>query len=103
MKSLQAGFNCNADSYDKQVKQTVDTFNGFYTTYREYAAVYFRLLYRVFQHIDSSEISENKKAEYAKIVRCQLSDDEMLLINGIPEMGFSGELPNLWPEVLPKN
>ncbi len=33
----------------------------------------------------------------------ELSDDEMLLINGIPEMGFSGELPNLWPEVLPKN
>ena len=32
-----------------------------------------------------------------------LSSEEMLLINGIPEMGFSGELPNIWPERLPLN
>ncbi|ALJ06527.1 oxidoreductase [Pseudalgibacter alginicilyticus] len=30
----------------------------------------------------------------------KLSDKEMLLINELPEMGFSGELPNIWPDVL---
>ena len=30
----------------------------------------------------------------------KLSDEEMKLINELPEMGFSGELPNIWPDVL---
>jgi hypothetical protein len=80
VKKLQSGFNSSAENYEKQVRQTIDSFNSFYTQFREYAAVYFRLLYRVFQLIDSSEISECKKAEYAKIVRCQLSEDEMFLL-----------------------
>ncbi|MEZ4906888.1 MAG: aldo/keto reductase [Saprospiraceae bacterium] len=29
-----------------------------------------------------------------------LSNEEMKKIDNLPEMGFSGELPNLWPEVL---
>ena len=28
----------------------------------------------------------------------ELSDEEMQQINNLPEMGFSGELPNIWPE-----
>lgn len=32
-----------------------------------------------------------------------LTDEDMKSINEIPEMGFSGELPNNWPDVLPKN
>ncbi|WP_026753426.1 aldo/keto reductase [Sediminibacter sp. Hel_I_10] len=30
----------------------------------------------------------------------KLSDEEMKLINELSEMGFSGELPNIWPDVL---
>ncbi len=30
----------------------------------------------------------------------KLSEAEMKQINELPEMGFSGELPNNWPEVL---
>ncbi len=28
----------------------------------------------------------------------QLSDEEVVEINNLPEMGFSGELPNVWPD-----
>ena len=30
----------------------------------------------------------------------ELSDEEMQQINNLPEMGFSGELPNNWPDVI---
>jgi diketogulonate reductase-like aldo/keto reductase len=30
----------------------------------------------------------------------ELSDEEMKQINDLPEMGFSGELPNNWPDVI---
>jgi hypothetical protein len=80
VKKLQNDFTDTTSNYEQQVKKTVDAFNTFYTKYREYAAVYFKLLYRVFQLIDSSKIPEHKKAEYAKIVRCQLSEDEMFLL-----------------------
>lgn len=32
----------------------------------------------------------------------QLSDEEVTQISQLPEMGFSGELPDLWPEVIQK-
>ncbi|MPN14068.1 hypothetical protein SDC9_161394 [bioreactor metagenome] len=28
----------------------------------------------------------------------ELSEEEMKQINELPEIGFSGELPNIWPE-----
>ena len=31
----------------------------------------------------------------------ELTPEEMSLIDNLPEMGFSGELPNIWPERLP--
>ncbi|WP_394706429.1 aldo/keto reductase [Draconibacterium orientale] len=31
----------------------------------------------------------------------ELTPEEMNLIDNLPEMGFSGELPNIWPERLP--
>lgn len=80
VKLLQFNYRSSSIPHETQVRQTTDAFNDFYTTYREYAAVYFRLIYRIFQHIDSSDISEKKKSDYAKIIRCQLSEDEMFLL-----------------------
>lgn len=80
VKKLQESFTETEKDYNKLVPKTINYFNSFYSEYREYASVYFRLLYRIFQLIDNSEISERKKSEYAKIVRCQLSEDEMFLL-----------------------
>lgn len=80
VKKLQNNFTETETDYCKLVSKTVTVFNAFYSEYREYTSVYFRLLYRIFQLIDNSEISEKKKSEYAKIVRCQLSEDEMFFL-----------------------
>lgn len=36
-----------------------------------------------------------------KLFDFELTQEEMSLIDNLPEMGFSGELPNIWPERLP--
>ncbi len=38
--------------------------------------------------------------ENINIFDFKLSDEEMKQINELPEMGFSGELPEIWPDVL---
>ena len=39
-------------------------------------------------------------AENMNLFDFELTDAEMKQINDLPEMGFSGELPNMWPEVV---
>ena len=41
-----------------------------------------------------------KIEENINIFDFKLSKEEMKQINELPEMGFSGELPNIWPDVL---
>ncbi|CAA7392541.1 aldo/keto reductase [Chryseobacterium fistulae] len=38
--------------------------------------------------------------ENINIFDFELSEEEMKQINQLPEMGFSGELPNIWPDVI---
>lgn len=41
---------------------------------------YFRTLYRLFELIDKSKIAEEDKVRYAKIVRAQLTESELLML-----------------------
>ncbi len=41
---------------------------------------YFRFLYNIFRYIDESDVSEEDKVEYSKIVRAQISNYELLLL-----------------------
>ena len=53
----------------------------FYIPNRVDAAVHFRVLYQIFNLIDSSELDERKyKARYAKLVRSQIDEDELVLL-----------------------
>jgi len=44
--------------------------------------------------------NQNRMLENMEIFDFELSKSEMNQINSFPEMGFSGELPNIWPDRL---
>ena len=44
--------------------------------------------------------NQNRMLENMEIFNFELSKSEMNQINSLPEMGFSGELPNIWPDRL---
>ena len=46
----------------------------------ETAAVYYRTIYRIFQIIDEAKCEEEKKVEYAKIMRAQLTSAELVML-----------------------
>lgn len=71
--------NATAKFEDRNEK-SIQKFEDFYTEQLTIASVHFRLLYRIFQLIDNSKISVSRKREVAKIVRCQLSEQELFLL-----------------------
>lgn len=58
----------------------VDVYMNVYVENRTNISSVFRTLYRVFDTIEQSAIDEPKKVSYAKIVRAQLSENEMVLL-----------------------
>ena len=67
-------------TFQKRIDRSVQMFEDFYTENLTVASVHFRLLYRIFQLIEKSKISVERKREVAKIVRCQLSEQELFLL-----------------------
>lgn len=49
--------------------------------------------------IPKSTTEKNKKENID--IFDSISQEDIKIINDLPEMGFSGELPNIWPERLP--
>ena len=70
----------SSGDFDDMSESALKEFRTFYAKNVQYASVYFRILYRLFQHIDDTDIDEKRKASYAKIIRSQLSEDELLLL-----------------------
>jgi Putative phage abortive infection protein len=54
-----------------------DAYDIFYDRYQTELGHYFRILYNIFRYIDESEFSDGI---YAKILRAQLSNQEMLIM-----------------------
>lgn len=61
-------------------KLAVWAYLEFYAMERSFAPVYFRTLYRICQIVDESDCHGEKKVEYMKILRAQLTDSELILI-----------------------
>lgn len=76
----KAKANKVAANFGKRVEDSTKLFEDFYTENLTVASVHFRLLYRIFQLIEKSKIDVVRKREVAKIVRCQLSEQELFLI-----------------------
>lgn len=74
--------NCNFTtlSYAKRHTATTNQYLRLYLANASALAPYFRTLYRIFDLIETANIPEREKVRYAKIVRAQLSENELLLL-----------------------
>lgn len=74
------GNTINEVSYLEREKHALRIFEGYYVAYHDVAPVHFRILYRIFELIDKADISEIQRRDVAKIMRCQLSEEELFLL-----------------------
>lgn len=77
---MQHGRTITENTYMEREKKALDIFDSYYVTHHDVAPVHFRILYRIFQLIDDAEISEEQRRDVAKIMRCQLSEEELFLL-----------------------
>ncbi|AZB24284.1 hypothetical protein EG339_06510 [Chryseobacterium bernardetii] len=65
----------------KSIEIICEKYLEIYNENRDKLSPYFKTLYRLMALVDSSNIDEYKKNEYFKLIRSQLSDDELLILN----------------------
>lgn len=77
------------DSYAQRLENGVKQFRGFYSNNRHQSSVYFRLIYRIFNILYYSGLKNQDQLPYAKIFRCQLSEEELFFLryNAFTENG----------------
>lgn len=66
--------------YKKRVKASVRVFETFYAENRAQLAVHFRELYQLMRLVAESHIDEEDRVLYAKCIRGQLSDGELIIL-----------------------
>ncbi len=67
-------------SYEIVQGKLIDVYRKYYSKHRKLLAAYFRVVYRILEMIDSSDVEDKNKVHYVKIFRSQLTDTEMLLL-----------------------
>lgn len=70
----------NNNDYKRRSESAVEEYKNFYSNHRIFLSVHFRMLYLLVSLIATSELEEDDKVMYAKLVRGQLSDAEMFLL-----------------------
>ena len=68
------------NSYKARNEAAIKMFNDFYAENRQVASVYFRIIYRLLELIFMADIESEDKAKFAKMLRCQLSEEELFYI-----------------------
>lgn len=79
VENMYDGYKSDQPSVNGR-KLAVSAYHEFYARERNFAPVYFRTLYRICQIVDESDCAEEKKVEYVKILRAQLTDSELILM-----------------------
>ena len=67
-------------SYERNRQVSLNLYMSFYIKHRTKAAACFRTLYRIYDLLDKSDLKENIKNNYLKILRAQLTDSELFFI-----------------------
>lgn len=85
---IQQEFNVQK-SYSKNRFQALSDFSNFYIKHKSKVGIYFRTLYRIFDLIDKSDLTEKNRIIYSKIVRAQLTESELFFLR-YDAMSYSG-------------
>lgn len=67
-------------SFQERQMEAIECFDSFYVKYFSVATVHFRVLYRLLDLLDNASISEKQRTSVSKILRCQLSKEELFLM-----------------------
>lgn len=79
-EELHKDFNVITKSYSKRNTAVIRKYLSIYFANANSLAPYFRVLYRIFDLIEKAEIPNKEKFRYAKIIRAQLTEEELLVI-----------------------
>ncbi len=85
----------NSDGYTKRVQAASNKFNGFIIKYRTLINAHMRLFYQLLVLLDTPYIEDSNKIIYLKIIRSQLTDEELILIryNCLTKRGHKMQMP----------
>lgn len=61
-------------------KVALGMFQSFYASHEDFAPIYFRTIYRSFDVINKSEVKDEVKVKYAKLIRCQFTETELVML-----------------------
>lgn len=70
----------NKFEYKRRCKSAIEVYSNFYSSHRTMMSVHLRMLYLLMSLISKSSIDEDDKRQYAKLVRGQMSNSEMLIV-----------------------
>lgn len=80
-KELYDNYVCSEkDNMEQRIEDARKLFDAQYIMHRDTMAVYYRLLYQIFQIIWQSELKGDKKALLSKMQRSQFAENELLLL-----------------------
>lgn len=61
-------------------KSALGMFQSFYASHEDFAPIYFRTIYRIFDVINKAEVKDDIKVRYAKLIRCQFAETELVML-----------------------
>ncbi len=85
----------NSDGYTKRVQAASNKFNGFMIKHRTLVNAHMRLFYQLLVLLDTPYIKDTNRIIYLKILRSQLTDEELILIryNCLAKRGQKMQMP----------
>ena len=85
----------NNEGYTKRTKKALNKFNDFFAKNMTIVNAHMRILYQMFNLLETDDIEKNYKTRYTKLLRSQMTDEELILIryNCMTERGRKMQLP----------
>lgn len=85
----------NNEPYTKRSKKALTQFNDFFAKNMTIVNAHMRILYQLFTLLETDDIEDNYKIRYTKLLRSQMTDEELILIryNCMTGRGKKMQLP----------